>query len=90
MSVCMRCQVKGRVQGVWYRQSTLRMAEAYGVTGWVRNLSNGDVELLVCGAEGDVEKLKKWLWQGPVNAEVSDVKCEVVENEAHSGFVVQP
>ena len=88
MNVCARCVVSGKVQGVWYRQSTLRMAEALEVTGWVKNLDSGDVELLACGKEEDVEKLKSWLWQGPVNAEVSAVKCESVDYEVHNAFVV--
>lgn len=88
MTICVRCEISGRVQGVWYRQSTLRMAEALALTGWVKNLPDGNVELLACGNKEDVEKLKNWLWQGPVNAEVTDVKCETIEHERHDSFVV--
>lgn len=74
MNICRRAIVKGRVQGVFYRQNTLNQAQKRHLTGWVKNLENGDVELVVCGSEADVESLCQWLWQGPSAAKVTDVK----------------
>ena len=57
------CIVTGKVQGVWFRQSTMEKARSLKLTGWVKNLRNGDVEL---EAYGDVEQLrllKEWLWE---------------------------
>ena len=88
MRICIRCIVSGRVQGVWYRQSTLEMAERLDVKGWVKNLTNGNVELLACGDEINVEKLQSWLWQGRPNSQVSDVVCETIAFEKHDGFSV--
>ncbi|GAB4439660.1 MAG: acylphosphatase [bacterium] len=65
--------VKGRVQGVWYRQSTLEEAQRLGIRGWARNLSNGDVEILAEGQEETLKKLVEWCKKGPPLAIVSEV-----------------
>ncbi len=84
--ICRRCWVSGRVQGVWYRASTQREAEALGLTGYARNLADGRVEVLACGPPAAVEALSAWLWQGPPHAEVSDVQCESVPGPAPADF----
>ena len=76
---CIRCQVTGRVQGVWYRGSTQSQAQALGITGYAHNLTNGAVEVLACGESSNIQQLKDWLWQGPRLAEVADVQCESIE-----------
>ncbi len=69
--------VKGRVQGVWFRESTRRCAEPLGLTGHAINLPNGDVEVLAAGSPENIEQLKAWLHQGPRLAEVTEViECE--------------
>ena len=73
MKCCKRCIVKGRVQGVFYRQGTLKEAKKLGVTGWVHNLYDGTVECLLCGEEEAVNKLCHWLQKGPVAASVKSV-----------------
>ena len=83
-----RCIVSGKVQGVFFRQSTLRMAQVLGVNGRVRNLSSGDVEVVACGDSADVEKLVQWLWQGPVTSEVSNVQVSVIEGVDYADFAV--
>jgi len=75
--------VHGKVQGVFFRDFTQQKANAYGITGWVKNSSNGKV---VGEAQGDSEalsKLKKDLNQGPSSAHV--VKLETKEIEPKSG-----
>lgn len=65
--------VSGTVQGVGYRYSALQKAEELGVTGWVKNLSSGQVEIL---AEADADTLtqfKSWLELGPAYANVTQV-----------------
>ena len=69
----LHCIVKGFVQGVFFRSSTQREAKRMGVTGWVRNLPNGTVEIV---AEGDDETLKDfllWVQKGPGSARVDRV-----------------
>ncbi len=63
-------QVAGRVQGVFFRAATRDKAESLGLTGWVRNLSNGDVELVAEGAPGSVAQLLAWCHSGPPLARV--------------------
>ena len=82
--------VSGRVQGVWFRQSTKETAEGLGLTGWVRNLNDGRVEVIATGEEKAVRQLEAWLGQGPELANVADVESEFIENaEPFSGFEVR-
>lgn len=70
-------KVKGRVQGVFYRQSTRQEAQQLGLRGWVRNMGDGTVEALVQGPEPAVDTLIAWCKIGPASATVDsvDVKC---------------
>ena len=65
--------VIGKVQGVFYRASTVDTARSLGLKGWVRNLSNGNVEIIAEGAETDLIKLYEWCKTGPRNAMVRDI-----------------
>ena len=86
--MAIHCIVKGKVQGVWYRQSTLEKASQLGITGWVRNKTNGDVELVACGDELSLSKLKEWLWQGPPMASVTEVLIENYPEQTFVDFLV--
>lgn len=86
MNTCTRCFVSGRVQGVWFRGSTRRQADALGITGYARNLNDGRVEVLACGPLAAVEQLKAWLWEGPSTAKVESVVCEPASDPAPSEF----
>jgi len=77
--ICVRYQISGRVQGVFYRGSTQSQAQSLGITGYARNLSNGQVEVLACGEETQVAQLKEWLWHGPRLAEVTDIQVETIK-----------
>ena len=74
--------VSGKVQGVFYRAHTQAKARELGLTGWVRNLPDGRVEILAEGEEEKLKALKEWCHEGPPLAVVTDV--EVVE-EAYRG-----
>ena len=67
-------RVSGRVQGVYYRQSTQREAVGRRLTGWVRNLPDGRVELVAEGPSGLVAELVQWLHRGPAAARVDEVE----------------
>ncbi len=75
---CCRFIVSGRVQGVFFRASARDKAQQLELNGWVRNLRNGHVELVACGDQQNVEKLKQWLWQGPKFAKVKEVRSEIL------------
>lgn len=79
---CRRFLVSGRVQGVFYRASTLTRARELHVTGFVRNLNDGRVEIVACGDETALALLQKWLWQGPSQAQVEQVLVEQAEGLA--------
>ena len=68
-----RLLISGIVQGVGYRWSCNREARALGLTGWVRNLPDGRVEAVLQGAREQVERMIKWCYRGPSEAQVSDI-----------------
>lgn len=68
-----RCIVAGTVQGVFFRASTRREAQRLGLTGVARNLPDGSVEVIACGAEAAVAELIQWLHRGPEHARVAAV-----------------
>ncbi len=78
--------VTGRVQGVWFRAWTREQAEARGVSGWVRNRSDGSVEAVVAGPDDAVQALIAVLRQGPPAAEVEEVHVTDAEAPAEAGF----
>ncbi len=86
--VCVRCLVSGRVQGVFFRVSVREQAQKLGLSGTVRNLPDGQVEVVACGGQTAVEALQAWLWQGPPHAQVSAVSCEASETPVSGGFRV--
>ncbi len=70
----LRVVVSGRVQGVWYRASTQQQARTLGLSGWVRNCSNGDVEWAAEGSRAALEALATWCASGPPMARVQSVE----------------
>lgn len=65
--------LKGRVQGVGFRYHTLQAALAHNLTGWVRNLRDGRVEVMAEGEHEDLNRFLVIMRQGPVSADVSDI-----------------
>ena len=86
---CIRCVVSGRVQGVWFRDSTRRIAQELNITGYALNQADGTVEVIACGETSQVEKLQAWLWQGPELAKVTSVHCDTLPEQAYSGFTIR-
>jgi acylphosphatase len=68
--------IRGRVQGVFFRLETQRAAGRFGVSGWVRNLPDGTVEGFFEGESQAVEALTEWCRQGPPRARVDEVRIE--------------
>ena len=74
--------VTGRVQGVFFRQSTKVMAIKNNVNGWVRNLDDGQVEIVAEGEESNIYSLTNWCKTGPANSRVDEFK---LSEEAPTG-----
>jgi len=79
--------IHGRVQGVWYRESTRQEAERLGVRGWVRNLDGGSVEAMLQGEVNAVDALVLWAHRGPPLAKVARVEVSPGTGD-FSGFEV--
>jgi acylphosphatase len=84
-----RVLISGHVQGVFFRDTCRRMAERLGVSGWVRNLPDGNVEAVFEGADGEVGRLMEWSRHGPPHAVVEDVRVQSEPPEGISGFQIR-
>ena len=73
---CAKFNVRGRVQGVFFRASTRNEAQRLGLTGYAKNLPDGSVEVLACGADPALDQLERWLHTGPPAAHVDMVTQE--------------
>ena len=77
--------ISGRVQGVCYRLYANEEARRLGVTGWVRNLHTGEVEVLAEGEDEAVATFFSWCRQGPASASVTDATSEYSEATGEFG-----
>lgn len=83
---CRLFRIEGRVQGVWFRESTRKEAEPLGITGYARNIADGSVEVLACGDDEALDRLAEWLENGPPMARVSNVECSETETDCPDSF----
>lgn len=81
--------ISGRVQGVFFRDSTAKAARSEGVTGWVRNLRDGRVEACFEGTRQAVESMIAWCNSGPRQADVDDVTVEWEPAQGEGEFRVR-
>ena len=87
--VRVRALVSGRVQGVWFRQSTAEAVIGTGVGGWVRNLEDGRVEAVFEGPPSAVERALAYVSHGPERARVDDVETVREEPTGAKTFSVR-
>ena len=87
--ICIRAIVEGKVQGVWFRASTQETATSLGLTGWVKNMPEGGVELVACGDKQQVDKLQEWLHLGPKGSDVASVTADPIAFEDFEGFSIK-
>jgi acylphosphatase len=76
MNARARFWISGRVQGVFFRDHTMRWASSMGLSGWVRNLPDGRVEAVAEGEKDKIQKLESRLREGPPMSRVEDVRTE--------------
>jgi acylphosphatase len=80
--------VKGKVQGVYYRQSAKEKARELGVTGTVKNLPDGSVEIIASGAAEQLDELCSWCRQGPRRAVVTDLIITPLSLHSFNDFTI--
>ena len=81
--------VRGRVQGVSFRVATHDRARSRGVSGWVRNRPDGDVEAVFEGSEEGVRSLVDWCGRGPAGAVVESVLVDWEPPRGENGFAIR-
>lgn len=80
--IARRLEIRGHVQGVFFRESMRAEAARLGVTGWVRNRKDGSVEAFVQGEKEAVDELETWAQEGPPAARVENVRAENAKPDA--------
>lgn len=91
MSKAVHALVSGQVQAVGYRQTCRSVARSHHLVGWVRNLSDGRVELVAQGEVDAVDLLVDWAWSGPSMARVTGVESDTVPiDHTLTDFFIQP
>jgi acylphosphatase len=81
--------VSGRVQGVSFRDATRSQAEQLGLSGWVRNTQDGQVEAVFEGDPDTVQQMVEWCRSGPSSADVEDLSVDNEQPENLSSFEVR-
>ncbi len=89
MKHAIHCFVSGRVQGVCFRMATRQKAVLLGLSGWVRNLADGRVEVFAGGDRRQLEELRLWLSKGPDAARVLNVQSNTAEYQSLQGFEIR-
>jgi acylphosphatase len=84
----MRLYISGLVHGVRFRATMSEVARTHGVSGWVRNLTDGSVEAFIEGEEEDVRAVLAWARRGPPRARVDSVRVQQSGLQNIRGFVV--
>src|SRR5205085_9502343 len=80
--------ITGKVQGVFYRAKAKETADRLGITGWVRNTDEGDVEAVATGTKEQIEKFIEWCRKGPQRAEVTNVEATEQEESQFETFEI--
>lgn len=80
--------VQGKVQGVYYRQSTKEKAIELGITGIVRNEPDGSVHIIATGSPDKLKALIEWCNKGPSRAVVTKVEAAILESRTFEGFLI--
>jgi acylphosphatase len=89
MKQAVQLKIKGVVQGVFFRQSTLEKARELDITGWIRNCEDGSVELEAEGDENLLRVFVQWCHRGPRNAVVSNVESKNVDPKNFIAFEIK-
>ena len=86
MSAAKQYRIRGRVQGVWFRESTRQQALRLGISGHAVNLVDGSVEVVAWGDPVSLDHLESWLHEGPRLARVTSLTVSDLDGEAPESF----
>lgn len=86
--MCCLANVSGKVQGVYFRATCQQKAIDLQLSGYAKNLADGDVQVLMCGEETNVKAMLEWLSIGPSQAEVANVQSQEVEYQSLNHFSI--
>jgi acylphosphatase len=89
MKKTIHAYISGQVQGVCFRMYTQQQARILGLTGWVKNLPDGRVEIMASGEAEQLKTLQDWLQKGPEMAKVLNVDIKIIETKEFNGFSSQ-
>jgi acylphosphatase len=81
--------IVGKVQGVFYRDTARATARKLGVTGWVKNTTDGHVEAVISGTEKELSRFIEWARNGPREAVVIDIIRTDRDHEVFGGFTIR-
>ncbi len=81
--------IKGKVQGVFYRATAKKIADENGITGWIRNTPDNNVEVIASGSQQGLQQFIEWCKKGPARASVSDVIIAEIEEEISDEFKIK-
>ncbi|MDB5231716.1 MAG: hypothetical protein JWN76_2521 [Chitinophagaceae bacterium] len=80
--------IKGKVQGVFFRVSAKEKADELGITGWVKNTDDGNVEAVACGQNSTTEEFITWCRKGPRRAQVTELIVKETDQQSFTGFTI--
>lgn len=80
--------IEGKVQGVFFRATAKDVADEIGITGWVKNTEEGNVEIKASGSDDQLQKFITWCKTGPRRAIVTNVRVTNIEQEDFKNFEV--
>jgi acylphosphatase len=89
MKACRHFRISGRVQGVGFRFGAYAEAQRLGLSGWVRNLADGQVEALACGETAALDAFESWLARGPSSARVDGIARAEKSWQAFDDFEIR-
>ena len=81
--------IKGKVQGVFYRDSAKKLADKLGLTGWIKNTHDGNVETMVSGDNQELDQFVQWCKIGSEKSEVEDVRFDITDDIHFTTFTIK-
>ncbi len=84
----LKININGTVQGVFFRKFIQEKAEGLGLRGFVRNLENGNVEVVIEGKDENTNEMIDVCKQGPAHSEIKEVEVEEIKHQGFDGFKI--